>query len=186
MKLFILRHAKTEQASNSGKDFDRDLKTKGLQQVELMRNFFLSNYGELDFRIYCSTAKRTRSTLKELEPVFDSKKISFHDELYLPSLKKLQHFLWDQSEKSEHILLIGHNFGLSELCTYISGEEILLPTCGLIVYDFPSFSNINEISKETGVEIDITFLNHSSLNYSPIISFNLSLLEEKVSTSLSL
>jgi phosphohistidine phosphatase len=157
LKLYILRHAKTEQGSKSGKDFDRDLKAEGIKQVDLMRSFFLSNYGELDLRIYCSSAKRTRSTLNELESIFDTKKISFHDELYLPSLKQLQQFLWDQLDKSQHILLIGHNSGLSELCTYISGEETLLPTCGLVVYDFPSFSNINEISKETGVEIDRYF-----------------------------
>lgn len=152
MRLFILRHAKTEQQSPSGKDFDRDLKKKGINQLELMRNFFVSNFNEVDFRVYCSSAKRTRSTLSELDSVIHVKKLSFHDELYLPSRKQLLHFIWNESDDSENILLIGHNFGLSDLCTYISGEPTLLPTCGLIVYDFPDFSNINEISRETGIE----------------------------------
>lgn len=153
MKLFVLRHAKTERNSSSGNDFDRELKSKGLNQMELMRNFFSSNFKDLDFRAYCSSAVRTRSTISELKPSLKIKKLSFHDELYLPSLKRLQQFLWNQSDESDNILLIGHNFGLSDLCTYISGEDVLLPTSGLIVYDFPDFSNINEISKDTGIEI---------------------------------
>ncbi len=152
MRLFVLRHAKTEQKSHSGKDIDRDLKHKGLKQLELMRDFIDSNFNELDFRIYCSNATRTRNTLRELEPIINIKELTFHEELYLPSLEQLQHFLWSQSDDSQNILLIGHNFGLSDLCTYISGEKTLLPTCGLVVYDFPDFSNINEISRETGME----------------------------------
>lgn len=152
MKLFVLRHAKTEQKSHSGKDIDRDLKHKGRKQLELMTDFFDSNFDEIGFRIYCSNSTRTRSTLRELEPILNIKELTYHDDLYLPSLKQLLHFLGSQSDESEKILLIGHNFGLSELCTYISGETTLLPTCGLVVYDFPDFSNINEISKETGIE----------------------------------
>jgi len=152
LRLFVLRHAKTEQRSLSGKDIDRDLKDKGLRQLELMRGFFDSNFNKLNLRVYCSNAKRTRSTLRGIEPIINVKKLTFHDELYLPSLKQLIKFLGNQSDKSEDILLIGHNFGLSELCTYVSGETTLLPTCGLVVYDFPEFSNINEISKETGIE----------------------------------
>jgi len=159
VKLFILRHAKTEQKSPSGKDFDRDLKNKGLRQLDLMRKFFVSNYSEAEFRVYCSTATRTRSTLQELETAIESKKTTFHDELYLPDLKQLLHFLWNESDDSDNILLIGHNFGLSDLCTYISGENTLLPTCGLVVYDFSDFSNLNEISKETGIEINRYFPN---------------------------
>lgn len=152
MKLFILRHAKTEQESQSGEDFDRDLKAKGYKQLALMREFLVENFNQLQFRVYCSSAARTRSTLSELESEINIKKLSFHDELYLPSLNQLQHFLWNQSDDSENIILVGHNFGLSDLCTYISGETTLLPTCGLVVYDFPDFSNINEISKATGIE----------------------------------
>ena len=152
MSLFVLRHAKTEQRSHSGKDIDRDLKDKGLRQLELMGDFLDSNFNKLSFRVYCSNATRTRSTLREIEPIINVEKLTFHDELYLPSLKQLIQFIGNQSDKSENILLIGHNFGLSELCTYISGETTLLPTCGLVVYDFPDFSNINEISKETGIE----------------------------------
>lgn len=152
MRLFVLRHAKTEQESSTGKDFDRDLKPKGIRQLESMADYFDSNFKELNFRIYCSSATRTRSTLKGLEQNIRSEEISFHDELYLPGLKQLLHFLGEQSEKSQDILLIGHNFGLSDLCTYISGESTLLPTCGLVVYDFPDFKNTAEISKDTGIE----------------------------------
>lgn len=153
MKLFILRHAKTEQDSKSGKDFDRDLKSKGYKQLGLMREFLAENFNQLQFRVYCSNAKRTRSTFAEIESEINVKELSYHDELYLPSLNQLQHFLWNESDNSDNILLIGHNFGLSDLCTYISGEPTLLPTCGLVVYDFPDFSNINELSKETGIEL---------------------------------
>lgn len=152
MRLFVLRHAKTEQKSHSGKDVDRDLKMKGLRQLERMGDFFISNFNDVEFRVFCSNSTRTRNTLRELESILSIKELTFHDDLYLASRNQLLDFLEKQSDESENILLIGHNFGLSDLCTYISGETTLLPTCGLIVYDFTEFSNSNEISRETGVE----------------------------------
>jgi phosphohistidine phosphatase len=152
MKIFILRHAKTQEESLSGEDFDRDLKPKGFRQLKFMRSFFESNFEDLTFRIYCSDAVRTRSTFKELESSLIIKEVSFHNELYLQSLKGLLQFLWSKSDENQSVLLIGHNNGLSELCSYLSGKEVWLPTCGLVVYDFPDFSNINEVSRETGIE----------------------------------
>lgn len=152
MKLFVLRHAKTERNSDSGKDFDRDLKVKGHNQLNLMREFFTDHYQDEKFNVYASTAVRVLSTLKGLETAININHVSLNDELYLPQLRDLLHFLSNHSDTFENILLIGHNNGLSDLCSYISGEEIILPTCGLLVYDFPEFSNINEISKSTGIE----------------------------------
>lgn len=131
---------------------DRDLKMKGLRQLERMSDFFITNFRDIEFRVFCSNSIRTRSTFRELEPILNIKELTFHDDLYLASRNQLLQFLEKQSDESENILLIGHNFGLSDLCTYISGETTLLPTCGLIVFNFPEFSNTNEISRETGVE----------------------------------
>jgi phosphohistidine phosphatase len=157
VKLFILRHAKTQRNSTTGKDFDRDLKPHGRNQLELMREFFNSNYDGLNFSVYCSSATRTRSTLSELRSSINVSQTSFNDELYLPNLNELLHFIWNQTDNSKNILLVGHNNGLSDLCSYVSDDDILLPTCGLVVYDFPETSNISEISKATGVEINRYF-----------------------------
>ncbi|MEX1191457.1 MAG: histidine phosphatase family protein [Brumimicrobium sp.] len=154
MKLFVLRHAKTERQSSSGKDFDRDINQKGFSQLGLMSNYLKDNYFENSFRVFCSSAERTRTTFNEIKDNLNYDKVTFHSDIYLPSLQELLLFIWKQNVSNSDILLIGHNDGLSDLCNYISDDNYLLPTCGLVVFDFPEFSNSNQISENTGVELD--------------------------------
>ena len=59
MKLHLLRHAKTDQNSSTGKDFDRKLLKKGKDQSEEMGKYFKKqNFNPS--KIICSTAFRTK------------------------------------------------------------------------------------------------------------------------------
>lgn len=67
MKLFILRHAKTETHSETGADFDRKLKEKGKEQCRLMNAYLVEYYSGTQFDVYCSSARRTKSTLSAIK-----------------------------------------------------------------------------------------------------------------------
>ncbi len=152
MKLHLLRHAKTDQNSSTGKDFDRKLLKKGKDQSEEMGKYFKKqNFNPS--KIICSTAVRTKETITiiQKEQKINSK-IEYVDELYLAEKEKIFSIISNMTE-NEDLFIIGHNNGLSDLASYLIDDFIDLSTCDFITIQF----NINtwqEISKGLGVVID--------------------------------
>jgi phosphohistidine phosphatase len=145
--LHFLRHAKTNQLSQNGRDYDRELLPRGYEQLSEFRTFIGQRELSID-HIYCSAAKRTRQTLDEIADLFPNATISFHEELYLASWSELLTFL--SAKNSPQIsLLIGHNEGLSDLASYLTGSDIHLKTCGYVQLSFP-FDHSGFISANTG------------------------------------
>lgn len=136
MKLFLLRHAKTEQTSPSGKDFDRKLKPKGLKQCELLGQYFSELSKEMVFTIHCSSSQRTRETFELIKRDLSVNKINFYDELYHASVFELKNFVEKLPVSPNNHLIIGHNFGISELASYYTGEIVELSTGALAIIDF--------------------------------------------------
>jgi phosphohistidine phosphatase len=148
MKLHLLRHAKTNQISPTGKDFDRELLPKAYEQcAELKR--YLQDHPVAPKHILCSSAVRTRQTLDQIKDLFADVPVTFLDELYLASAGELLKII-NALQSPEDILLIGHNEGISELASELSAGFILLKTCGLVSLEFP-FESSAMVSKETGV-----------------------------------
>lgn len=150
MILHFLRHAKTNQVSPTGRDFDRELLPRGYEQLSEFRSK-LADQPITVSRVFCSSAQRTRQTWKEIADLFPNATISFHDELYLASQQTLLNFL-NQQQSTETILLIGHNEGLSDLASYLTGSDIHLKTCGYLQISFP-FDHSGFISASTGTSI---------------------------------
>jgi phosphohistidine phosphatase len=148
MKLHLLRHAKTNQISPTGKDFDRELLPRAYQQcVELKR--YLQDHPIAPKHILCSSAVRTRQTLDQIKALFADVPVTFLNELYLASAGELLKII-NELQSPEDVLLIGHNEGISELASELSATFILLKTCGLVSLEFP-FESSAMVSKETGV-----------------------------------
>jgi phosphohistidine phosphatase len=147
MKIHLLRHAKTEQLSTSGKDFDRKLKDRGVLQSKEMAQFLSSNeiHG---LEIWCSTAKRTRQTLTYLTDSLKPSKLEFMDDLYLCEQETFLKKLWDLNREND-LFIIGHNDGLSDLASYFADEMIHLSTCEYICFSF-SADSWAELSRGTG------------------------------------
>jgi phosphohistidine phosphatase len=147
MKLHLIRHAKTEQFSPTGKDFDRELMKRGRKQcVEL--NQFLNNQDLKDTLVFCSSARRTKETLSYLMSNFSNRNCFFDKELYLCSLKSHLDFLWKMNQQKD-IILIGHNFGISDLANYFLDAKIEIRTAEYLLISFP-FDSWNETSSATG------------------------------------
>lgn len=146
LRLHLLRHAKTEQFSPSGKDFDRPLMSKGVRQSGELKHFF-NSLSSID-HVLCSSAVRTRQTL-ELIKWDGMPTVLYSDELYLCSDKALLKLLWS-SDLSGDILIVGHNFGISDLVNYFSDGDLELRTGGYIrlAFDVDSWE---ETSRGMGV-----------------------------------
>lgn len=135
MRLLIQRHAKTDPFSNSGKDFDRKLLKKGINQATELGKFYHEN--QIDpLHVFSSTAARTRQTALYIQKNhFFTSKIQFLDALYLCERDDLLSFLWSQNHNDE-ILIIGHNNGISDLATYFLDDYVELKTGEFIQIDF--------------------------------------------------
>lgn len=150
MKLHLLRHGKTHQLSDSGRDFDRKLNEKGIVQCQLMGEYLSKK--ELDCEIWCSAAKRTRGTYSNITKKIELNKIVMRDDFYLCSRETLLEALWQRSGNDD-LLIIGHNFGISDLATFLTDERIELRTGAYICIDFNDFS-WEEISRGLGTISD--------------------------------
>ncbi len=147
MKIHLLRHAKTEQLSSSGKDFDRKLKDRGILQSKELAQFLVSNQIH-ELETWCSTAKRTRQTLTHLTASLKPSKLEFMDDLYLCEQETFLKKLWDLNREND-LFIIGHNDGLSDLASYFADEMIHLSTCEYICFSF-SADSWAELSRGTG------------------------------------
>ncbi len=132
LQLNLIRHAKTEPQSKSGRDFDRELLPKGRKQAELLAAFLQENGIQLG-NVFCSTAARTKETATFITET-TACHIDFFDELYLASCSELKQFIAQQNGKT--ITIIGHNEGISELASMLCGELYVLQTAGFVQLQF--------------------------------------------------
>ncbi len=144
MILHLLRHAKTEKLASSGKDFDRNLAQKGILQSQQLVNYF-SQKSLKNTTIYVSAANRTVQTANL---IFPNNNLQICRDLYLASAQQILAFL-NTLQSTSDLFVIGHNEGISELASYLLGENIHLQTAGYLAISF-SCANSAEISKQTG------------------------------------
>jgi phosphohistidine phosphatase len=153
--LQILRHAKTEKAQASPRDFDRELLPRGHKQLEDLSYHRLEKLKEADL-ILCSTARRTRMTLADLSSGLAGIPVEFLDELYLASDQGLLQIVNNLSNSLDNVLIIGHNDGLSDMVGNLVGSMIHMPTSGYVELEFP-FDDWPLVSPDTGIMTDHFF-----------------------------
>jgi phosphohistidine phosphatase len=152
MKLHLLRHAKTDQNSSTGKDFDRKLLKKGKDQsAEMGKYFQVQKFNPS--KIICSSAARTRETAAVIQKYHTfNAKIEFNDEIYLTEKEKLFSLISSIDDVGE-LFIIGHNNGLSDLASYLVDDFIDLSTCDFVTIQF-KMDAWEEISKGLGTVIE--------------------------------
>ena len=82
-----------------------------------------------------SPAKRTEQTFKPLSNKLNNRNCERDADLYLADLNTHLHKIWNVKTHKD-LLVVGHNYGLSETASYFLDAPITLPTCGLIVLEF--------------------------------------------------
>lgn len=147
MKLYLLRHAKTDQNSSTGKDFDRRLLPKGNAQCKLMKEHLR---GMKDLHVLCSNAARTRQTLEEIH--LKNATVEFRDELYLCGKETILNAIWE-TKSDKDLMIVGHNYGISDAAGYLLEDYIEMRTCELIVFEF-NIESWKEVSMGLGNLVD--------------------------------
>lgn len=139
--LFLMRHAKTRQASGSMSDHQRPLRRRGHRQAMAMAGP-LQQWNALAGELHISSAQRAWETLEAIDgclPGLDLRHRALrHDALYTFDGQALVACLRRLPNSADRVLLIGHNPALLELARWLCREvPESLPTAGLLHLTLP-------------------------------------------------
>lgn len=120
--LYILRHAKAERDSETGRDFDRPLAERGWKDARAvgreMRKLGLGPDAAL-----ASPAKRAAETLAALEEGYGAIPANYDRRIYEASPNGLLEIVRGADEGSKHLLLVGHNPGFQSLVLRLTADD---------------------------------------------------------------
>ena len=122
-RLTLIRHGKSSWNSPAQEDFDRPLNSRGLRDCGRMPEL-ISDSITLPQAILSSDALRAKETSEAIADGYGivPKDIKFIPALYLAGLETLLDCLGAQDDSLGHLMLVGHNPGLTELHNYLCRE----------------------------------------------------------------
>jgi phosphohistidine phosphatase len=136
-KLLILRHAKSSWDLPELADHDRPLAKRGKRDSFRMGDLAKEEGLSPDL-ILSSTAKRARSTAKRFAEANDYDcKIRFTRDLYLAGAEDYINLLRGLDSDLDCVMVVGHNPGLEELLSTLTGESQWMPTTALAQVELP-------------------------------------------------
>jgi phosphohistidine phosphatase len=150
-RLCLIRHAKSSWADPTLRDFDRPLNKRGKRDAPFMGKKLAERKIKPDF-ILSSSAKRAKQTVKSVAKAIDypSKRIYFSEAVYLADENGLYRILRSCDDKVNTLLLVGHNFGITDVAVSISGVQIKnIPTCGIVAMKF-DLDSWQQVQPNTG------------------------------------
>ena len=135
-RLILLRHAKS--AWNTGHtDHDRPLNKRGQRAAPRMGALMVDR-GYVPQRVISSDAQRTRETWDGVQESLSGLEAEFSHRLYLASAHTIANIIATQDGTLHTMLLIGHNPGMSELASWLSGQDVELKTATAAVLEIES------------------------------------------------
>jgi phosphohistidine phosphatase len=133
-QITIVRHAHAERHHADGEDFERGLDKRGRREAEQMAELSHA-LGVRPDHIVSSPAVRAISTAKEFARSlgFPLQKIRHDDRIYLADRPTLVTVLQSTPAACRHVLLVGHNPGVSRLAAWLTGDDAIgdLPTAAV-------------------------------------------------------
>jgi phosphohistidine phosphatase len=132
--LILVRHAEAQPNSATG-DHGRVLSENGRQQLGGLRHWLsdISVARGTDVRLLVSDAARTQETAAPLAEALDTVRQT-ETRIYEASLASLLALVEEQDD-DRLLILVGHNPGLSQLASTLSGHNLALPVAGAVALD---------------------------------------------------
>jgi len=136
-RLTLVRHAKSGHKDGSLPDFERPLSRRGKEDAPEMGRR-LAARGCAPDALVTSPAKRARKTAEKIARAlgFPEDAIGEDSRVYDAGVGTLIETIRDFDDAWDHVLLVGHNPGFTELANLLGHLEIPnLPTCGVVCLD---------------------------------------------------
>jgi phosphohistidine phosphatase len=130
--LILLRHAKSDWSGGEA-DLDRPLAKRGRRQAPESGRWLAENIPGIDLAVV-SPARRARSTWDLVAAELDlTPETRFDDRVYAASGDELLTLVRALSDDLDTVILVGHNPGLEDLASLLTGEWTPMPTSALAV-----------------------------------------------------
>ena len=139
--LYVLRHAKAERDSDTGKDFDRPLAERGWSDAELVGREARSRGFEID-AVLASPAKRAAETVEAFARGYGEVAADWEPGIYNALVDRLIEIVQDADDGVERLMIVGHNPGFEGLVWSLADEGTDLvsagmPTSAFAAIEFP-------------------------------------------------
>lgn len=159
LRLTLVRHAKTEPVHPGQEDWDRALEQRGqLDAPEMARR--LKECKPKPDKILSSPALRAITTATVMARVLgvSGARIQQDERLYLAAPRTLLDVIHELGGTARHLMLVGHNPGISEFGDEISGERGLdnMPTCAVYTLQF-DIADWGELIWASGVNAEFDY-----------------------------
>ncbi|MGY6523337.1 MAG: SixA phosphatase family protein [Mongoliitalea sp.] len=151
--LYVLRHGESEHSHYEG-DFQRVLTIYGKNQIQILAERLAKRAINFD-QVLCSSAKRTKQTCDYILKEIPVAKVEYKDSLYECDLMELIEELQKIGKDVDHLLLVGHNPGVSALVSYFSGEFFLSMSPGDLVILSLEIEEWNFLTQDIAIISDI-------------------------------
>jgi phosphohistidine phosphatase len=130
--LILLRHSKSDWSTGED-DVHRPLAKRGRRQAPEAGRWLAANVGPIDLAVV-SPAVRTRSTWELVAAELAvPPPARFDERMYAASGGTLLTVVRDLSDELETVVLVGHNPGLEDLASTLTGRWVHLPTSAIAV-----------------------------------------------------
>lgn len=137
-RLYLIRHAKSSWSNPDLDDFSRPLNKRGQEDCTEMASR-LAKAGICPDLIIASPAKRAKKTALCMAKGtgYDKKDICFYDDLYSGTLSYHLDLIGEKLMKVDVLFLVGHNYVITELGEYLTGNPLdNVPTCGIVAVEY--------------------------------------------------
>ena len=161
LRLTLVRHAKTEAGHSDQEDWDRALEPRGQRDAPEMGRR-LKGRGLKPDKVLTSPAVRAISTTSILirELGVSATKVTPDERLYLASVKQLHCVVRELGGHAKHLMIVGHNTGLTEFADELSSERSIdnRPTCAVYTLEF-HIKDWSELEFASGVNAEFDYPN---------------------------
>ena len=150
-RITFIRHAKSSWDDPSLKDFSRPLNARGKNDAPLMGKEFGKRKIPFDL-IISSPSVRTKQTMELMCPHldYDLEDILWERAFFHADPKTLLMMIKPLPERIEHIGIVGHNPGITEIVNILQKQKYIdnLPTCGMVSLIYHG-KNWNDLRADT-------------------------------------
>jgi phosphohistidine phosphatase len=156
--LMLVRHAKSSWKERGLPDHERPLNKRGRRDVPIMGERLAQRGVEVDL-IISSSAMRAVTTAEAMAEAFEYAwdEIVVDERLYEAYADEILEVIEEQDDWVDHLMLIGHNPGLTALANYLSSHDIEnVPTCGVVGlrYDIKRWAEVEDAEP---IEVDFDY-----------------------------
>jgi phosphohistidine phosphatase len=150
--LILVRHAKSDWADPSLKDFDRPLNDRGKRDAPIMAHRLVDKKIKIDAFI-SSPAKRAKRTAELFAAQYktDKKDIIFFEELYLAEPEAFFNVIAQTGDDYSTIAVFSHNEGITQFANQLSDVRVDdMPTCSMfaVKMKLKKWKDFREAEKE--------------------------------------